>query len=259
MEQDRLEACQEAIGYQFREPFWLQKALTHSSNRSDQGLSNERMEFLGDAILGMVISEHLFHRYQGFSEGELTAIKSVVVCQRTLARHSRLLGFDKHLSVGRGMSDARRLPNSVVANVFEAIVAAIYLDGGIEPARQFMFRNLADDVEEAERTKHETNYKSLLQQIVQRELGCTPLYRVIEEAGPDHAKSFRVVTVINDIEYGTGWGRNKKEAEQRSAKESIALVKEQLDGADGDDDASTAIEPSHTGQSEASDTEHDEA
>ena len=241
MEQDRLEACQEAVGYRFREPFWLQKALTHSSNRNDQGLSNERMEFLGDAILGMVISEHLFHRYQTYTEGELTTIKSVVVCQRTLARHSRALGLDKFLSVGRGMSEARRLPSSVVANVFEAIVAAIYLDRGLGPAREFIFRNLADEIEEAERTKHETNYKSLLQQLVQREMACTPAYRVIEEAGPDHAKSFRVVTVINDAEYGTGWGRNKKEAEQRSAKESIARVRDELEAADdGEAQASTA-------------------
>jgi ribonuclease-3 len=228
MEQDRLDACQEAIGYRFREPFWLQKALTHSSNRSDLGLSNERMEFLGDAILGMVISEYLFHKYQDQTEGELTATKSIVVSQRSLAAHSRGLGLDKFLSVGRGMSEARRLPSSVVANVFEALVAAIFLDRGLEPAREFVLRNLEPEIEEAERTKEEKNCKSQLQQMAQRELAATPTYRVIEEAGPDHAKSFRVVTVINDVEYGTGWGRNKKEAEQRSAKESLALLRRQL-------------------------------
>jgi len=228
MEQERVEACQEALGHRFKEPFWLEKALTHSSNRSDLGLSNERMEFLGDAILGIVVSEHLFHKYSESPEGELTAIKSIVVSQRTLAQHSRELQLDKFLSVGRGMSGARRLPNSVVANVFEAIIAAIYLDQGLEAARGFVLRCLDSEIEEAERTKHETNYKSLLQQLAQRELGCTPTYRVIQEAGPDHAKSFRVVTVIRDVDYGTGWGRNKKEAEQRSAKESLALLKAQV-------------------------------
>ena len=228
MEQDRLEACQEAIGYRFKEPFWLHKALTHSSNRVDLGLSNERMEFFGDAILGMIVSEYLFHTYQDHAEGELTAIKSIVVSQRSLATHSRALGLDRFLSVGRGMSEAKRLPNSVVANVFEALVAAIYLDRGIDPAREFVLRTLEEMIEEAERTKHEQNCKSQLQQLAQRELACTPTYRVIEEAGPDHAKLFRVVTVINDTEYGTGWGRNKKEAEQRSARESLAILEEEL-------------------------------
>jgi len=231
MEQERLEACQEALRYRFREPFWLQKALSHSSNRGDLGLSNERMEFLGDAILGMVVSEHLFSKYPEAPEGELTAVKSVVVSQRTLADHSRQLGLDKFLSVGRGMSGARRLPNSVVANVLEAVIAAIYLDRGLEAAREFILQDLGAEIEEAERTKHETNYKSLLQQLAQRELACTPTYRVVEEAGPDHAKSFRVVTVLKDVEYGTGWGRNKKEAEQESAKVSLDLLKAQLEAA----------------------------
>jgi len=228
MDKERMRVCQEAIGYQFRDPFWLQKALTHSSNRADAGLSNERMEFLGDAILGMVVSEHLFKKYQDHTEGELTAIKSIVVSQRTLARHSRALELDKFLSVGRGMVGARRLPNSVVANVFEALVAAIYLDRGLETARQFVLRNLEAEIDEAERTKHEVNFKSLLQQLAQRDLSCTPTYRVVEEAGPDHAKSFRVVTVINGVEYATGWGGNKKEAEQRSAKESLELLRAEL-------------------------------
>jgi ribonuclease-3 len=227
VEQERLEACQQAIGCRFRDAFWLEKALIHSSNRSDLGLSNERMEFLGDAILGMVVSEHLFHKYVTHTEGELTAIKSIVVSQRTLARYGRELQLDKFLSVGRGMSKGRRLPNSVMANVFEAVVAAVYLDAGLEAVREFVLRILAAEIEESERTKHNKNFKSLVQQLVQRELGVTPTYRVIEESGPDHAKSFRVVTVISNVEYGTGWGRNKKEAEQHSARESLALVKAQ--------------------------------
>jgi ribonuclease-3 len=233
MERDRLEACQKAIDYRFRDPFWLRKALTHSSNRKDLGLTNERLEFLGDAILGMIVSEHLFHTYQGYTEGELTAIKSVVVSQRTLVRQSRALGLDKFLSVGRGMGTPSKLPASVVANAFEALIAAICLDRGLDAARTFVLRNLESDIEEAERTKHEENFKSLLQQLAQRDLACTPTYRVMEEAGPDHAKSFRVVTVVNGVEYGTGWGCNKKEAEQRSAKESLAILKAQLRAENG--------------------------
>ena len=225
METERLEACQEALGYRFENVFWLEKALTHSSIRKDLGVSNERLEFLGDAILGMVVSEHLFSTYQGFTEGELTAIKSIVVSQQSLLRHSRALTLDQFLSVGRGMGEAGELPKSVVANVFEALVAGIYLDRGLDAARGFVLGCLRKDIEEAEHTRHEKNYKSLLQQLSQRELACTPTYRVVEEAGPDHAKCFRVVTVMNDQEYGTGWGRNKKEAEQRSAKESLAMLK----------------------------------
>jgi ribonuclease-3 len=228
MAEERVAACQEVIGYTFRQPYWLVKALTHSSNRCDQGHSNERMEFLGDAILGMVVSEYLFSEYPSYTEGELTAIKSMVVSQRTLARHSRQLQLDQFLSVGRGMSMARRLPNSVVADVFEALIAAVFLDGGLAPAREFVLNCLKAEIEEAERTKHAVNFKSLLQQLAQRELSCTPAYRVVEEAGPDHAKSFRVVTVIGDREYGTGWGRNKKEAEQRSARESVTLLKAEV-------------------------------
>jgi len=217
MDQKQLEACQGAIGYHFRDPDLLVQALTHSSNKPQRGTSNERLEFLGDAILGMVVSEHLFATYEGHTEGELTTIKSVVVSQRTLARQGRQLGLDEFLSVGRGMDRGRRLPNSVVANVFEALIAAIYLDRGFEAARRFILRVLGPEIERAEEHKHKKNFKSLLQQLAQRECGCTPVYRVIEES---------VVTSICGVEYGTGWGRNKKEAEQHSARESLALVKE---------------------------------
>ncbi|HUT36218.1 MAG TPA: ribonuclease III [Planctomycetota bacterium] len=243
MEQDRIAACQEAVGYQFCDTAWLEKALTHSSNRSDLGLSNERMEFLGDAILGMVVSEYLFNTYRGHTEGELTAVKSIVVSQRTLARQSRALGLDKFLSVGRGMSRGRRLPNSVVANVFEALIAAIHLDRGLEAAREFVLRTLVAEIQDAETTKQHKNSKSVLQQLVQRKRGCTPTYRVIEESGPDHAKSFRVVTEIEGAEFGTGWGRNKKEAEQHSARETLALVKSQWGAADGAAGEGTAVPP----------------
>ncbi len=226
MDEQQLEACQHAIGYRFRDPDLLVQALTHSSNKPQRGTSNERLEFLGDAILGMVVSEHLFATYQRHTEGELTTIKSVVVSQRTLARQGRQLGLDEFLSVGRGMDRGRRLPNSVVANVLEALIAAIYLDRGFEAARRFILRVLGSEIERAEEHKHKKNFKSLLQQLAQRECGCTPVYRVIEQSGPDHAKSFRVVTSISGVEYGTGWGRNKKEAEQHSARESLALVKE---------------------------------
>ena len=130
------------------------------------------------------------------------------------------------------MSSGRRLPNSVVANVYEALVAAIYQDQGLPAAREFLLRSLGSEIHEAEQTKQHKNFKSVLQQLVQRKRGCTPVYRVIEESGPDHAKSFRVVTLIDGVEYGTGWGRNKKEAEQHSARETLALVKAQWGTAD---------------------------
>lgn len=214
----KLSECQRRIQYTFRNPAWLVKGLTHPSNKFEDGRSNERLEFLGDAILGMVISEHLFETFNDRQEGHLTYIKSVVVSRSTLARRSHALGLDRFVSVGKGMLDGSPLPDSVLANVFEAIIAAVYIDGGLPEARRFVLDNLGEEIARVEAEEHDRNYKSILQQYAQRELNCTPTYRVIGHSGPDHQRSFQVVTVIDGATYESAWGRSKKEAEQRSAE-----------------------------------------
>jgi len=218
MDQHLLEACEKRIGYKFLNDFWLRKALTHSSNKSTDRPSNERLEFLGDAVLGMVVSEHLFTRYRDRSEGQLTKIKSIVVSRATLARRSTEMGLDRFISVGKGMMENRSLPSSVMANVMEAIIGGIFIDGGIEPARRFILDVLSRDIEKAVEDHNRGNFKSLLQQLAQREFSSTPTYRVIGHSGPDHEKSFHVLTVIGDQAFEAAWGRSKKEAEQRAAR-----------------------------------------
>jgi len=220
----KLNECQKRLEYTFQNPGWLRKALTHPSNRLDDGRSNERLEFLGDAILGMVVSEHLFETFDDRAEGRLTYTKSVVVSGPTLARCSRSMGLEHFVCVGKGMPDAGDLPDSVLANVFEAIVAAIYIDGGLPEARRFVLDNLHGEIARVEDNRHDLNYKSILQQYAQKELGATPSYRVIGHSGPDHERSFQVIAVINGREYESAWGRSKKEAEQRSAELSYDRI-----------------------------------
>jgi len=234
MDDERLAACEHVLGYTFADRGLLKLALTHSSAKTETQACNEREEFLGDAILGMAISEHLYRAFPQHAEGELTRIKSVVVSRRTLARISQQLGLREFLRVGRGISGRSQIPRSLMANVFEAIVAAIYLDGGMEPAREFVMRNLTAEIEAVQHDQHERNYKSILQQISQQHLGATPVYRVLKEEGPDHVKMFHVVTIIHDRDYGSGWGNSKKQAEQHAAEATVAMLKEQFAAAEED-------------------------
>jgi len=215
--------CQEAIGYLFRREGLLRKALTHSSVKDDKNPSNERLEFLGDAILGMVISEYLFSMLPHNDEGDLTKVKSVVVSSQSLSRLGLELELDKFLLIGKGIRLKKEIPRSLIANVVEAVIAAVYLDRGMEAARHFVLDHLHAYVEEVLADEHvEKNYKSLLQQSAQKELSGTPTYRVVGERGPDHSKMFRVAAVIKGHEYPIGSGDSKKAAEQEAAR--IALV-----------------------------------
>ncbi len=218
MNEKLLEACEKRIGYNFKDDFWLKKALTHSSNKNNGFPCNERLEFLGDSVLGMVVSEHLFSNFKDHSEGDLTKIKSLVVSRVALARRSKELGLENFISIGKGMRSPEVLPVSVMANVMEAIIGAIFMDGGIDHAREFIITVLSAELEEAVANHGRVNFKSLLQQFAQREFASTPTYRVIGNSGPDHEKTFHVVAVIDDQCFETAWGRSKKEAEQRAAE-----------------------------------------
>lgn len=222
--QDTLQSCQEVVRYTFRDVELLRRALTHASAKTGEMPSNERLEFLGDAVLGNIISEYLYKNYPTSNEGELTQVKSVVVSTLTLASESRRLGFNGFCLVGKGMRSQSSLPQSILANMFEAVVAAIYLDGGLAPARKFIISCLKPQVDRVERNQHEKNYKSLLQHYAQRKLCCTPEYKVIDEAGPEHLKSFLVITVLDKQEHEKAWGSCKKEAEQRSAKATLLAL-----------------------------------
>ena len=217
-----LQRCEETIGYVFTDKSLLRCALTHASGASHRLHSNERLEFLGDAILGVVVCETLYRSFPEFLEGELTKIKSVVVSRRTCAKISRRLGLPEFLILGKGMTSSASIPTSLRAGVFEAIVAAIYLDGGDEPIREFILRVMADEIEAAAGGDHGGNYKSLLQQLSQKEHNATPTYQLLDEKGPDHHKCFKISAQIGRNRYSPAWGSNKKEAEQRAAQNALS-------------------------------------
>ena len=234
MEAESLSACEESLGYRFQDSTLLERALTHSSNKSPERPSNERLEFLGDAVLGTIMSEFLYHKFEDFTEGQLTKIKSVVVSSRTLGKASRRLGLQEHMSVGKGVVVEGHLPLSILGNLFEAIIAAIYLDGGLESARRFILDNLAPDVDRVLRNRHPRNYKSLLQHLVQKRYNEVPTYRVLAEQGPDHSKEFRICANVHGRDLGFAWGQSKKEAEQLAAQQAFEILRGEGGGSSAD-------------------------
>jgi ribonuclease-3 len=223
-EAEILEECQEVIGYRFRQPELLRSALTHASGANTRLASNERLEFLGDSVLGLVCCEQLYQRFPEYQEGDMTRIKSVVVSRRTCARFSRDLRLGDFLFLGKGMHLHSAVPASMLADVYESLIAAIYLDGGLDVAREFILRHLAQEIEEVAESASGGNFKSLLQQVAQREFNATPQYILLDEKGPDHSKCFKIAAVIGRHTYAGAWGRNKKEAEQRAAMNALAQV-----------------------------------
>jgi ribonuclease-3 len=223
-ETEILEECQKAIGYTFRQPELLRSALTHASGANTRLSSNERLEFLGDAVLGLVTCEQLFLRFPDYQEGDMTKIKSVVVSRRTCARISRILHLGEFLFLGKGMNTHSDVPVSLLADVYESLVAAIYLDGGLDVVKRFILQHLAPEIELMAESALSGNAKSLLQQVAQREFGATPQYHLLDEKGPDHSKCFKIAAVIGRQPYAAAWGRNKKEAEQKAAMNAIAQI-----------------------------------
>lgn len=215
-------ACEARLGYVFKDPALLEAALTHASGADHRLESNERMEFLGDAILGGVVCERLYHLFPNFLEGDLTKLKSVVVSRQTCARISRALGLDEFLILGKGMTSSPDVPRSVLADVFESLIAAIHLDGGREEAAALIRRLIDPEIELAAASEAGGNYKSLLQQFAQREHGVTPTYQLLDEKGPDHCKCFKVAAQVGKRRFPAAWGSSKKESEQRAAHNAIS-------------------------------------
>ncbi|MFM8386040.1 MAG: ribonuclease III [Planctomycetia bacterium] len=213
-----LAECQRVIGYHFANPMLLEVALTHSSLRTPERECNERLEFLGDSVLGLVVTEELYRQLPDQAEGELTRLKSAIVSRGSLFRASQRLGLVSFADFARGVGRRDELPVSVTANLVESVIGAIYLDAGYFPAREFVLRHLGEELEAMLEDRGAKNYKSLLQHEVQEAMRLTPTYRTLEEGGPDHRKQFVVAAIIRGQEWGRAGGSTKKEAEQEAAR-----------------------------------------
>ena len=219
---------EKVIEYSFKNKQLLQNALTHSSyaneNRENGVRSYERLEFLGDSILGFVTAEFLY-RTRPNAEGELTRMRASLVCEQSLARVAGNLGLSEFLRLGKGEeSSAGRKRRSLIADTVEAIICAVYLDGGIVPASKFIHKFVLSDEQVAEAEKG-GDYKTELQEYVQRDKGSELSYSLIGESGPDHEKVFESEAVINGTAVGRGNGRSKKEAEQAAARDALSRIR----------------------------------
>ena len=213
-----------AIGYRFRNITLLQNALAHSSYANerwhDSLKSNERLEFLGDSILGMVVAEHLYRNYPDRPEGELTRMRADMVCENALAAIAGRIGLGEHLLLGHGEEQTGgRTRNSILADAVESVIAACFLDGGMDAARGFIDRFVLTDV--PVRKLRNADYKTALQELVQQKKNQQLTYKLIGESGPDHDKHFEVAVLLNGSTVGTGTGSSKKRAEQDAARAAM--------------------------------------
>jgi len=223
----RLDGIEEQLGYRFSDISLLETALTHRSHaheRSQQSPANyERLEFLGDALLGFLVSERLYQGDAQASEGVLTRRRQSVVRASTLAKASRRLGLGEAIRLGRGeeRTGGREKP-SLMSDLFEAVLGAIYLDGGIRPARSFVARHLDDALHRSHSAGGATDdYKTRLQERIQAKLRLAPRYRIVSTTGPPHALRFEVEVLVDDRVLGSGSGSNRKRAEQEAAREGL--------------------------------------
>jgi ribonuclease-3 len=212
------------VGHRFADATLAALALTHASLSDSRKDSNERLEFLGDAVLGCLVCERIYAKFPEYLEGEMTKIKSTAVSRRTCAELSDRLGLTDLIRVGKGMSGNGELPRSLAAGVVESVVGALYLDAGLEKVRAFLVPLVDPLIDEAAESGHQKNFKSVLQQHAQQVLGCAPVYRVLDEKGPDHAKAFKVAVEISGTAYEASWGNTKKQAEQQAALHALRTL-----------------------------------
>lgn len=219
-----LKALENELGYTFQNPALLDRALTHSSYANEREAlgDNERLEFLGDSVLGFITAEYLFSEHKGVPEGELTRLRAYAVCEKSLDVYAREIGLGDYLLLGKGEErTGGRERASVLSDAFEAVIAAIYLDGGMEPAKKFVLRFVHPYVEAKPVFK---DYKTMLQEVTQKNPGETLEYVLVSESGPDHDKHFEVEVHLNSNVIGRGSGPSKKKAEQDAACEALALM-----------------------------------
>lgn len=219
-----MKSLESKLGYQFRDVSLLEHALTHSSYANEHHLgsisSNERLEFLGDSVLGMIVADYLYRTFPDLPEGDLTRIRANLVCENSLVLVAKALNLGHYLKLGKGENacGGRNRP-SILADAVEAVLAAVFLDGGLEYDRniiQHFILNHMDQVNQASR-----DHKTYLQELVQRKSGQVLTYQLVGESGPDHSKTFTMQVLLNGISIGQGSGRSKKEAEQAAANAAI--------------------------------------
>ena len=215
-----MQELEKKLNYRFRDRELLSEALNHSSyaneHRNANVRSNERLEFLGDSVLGFVTAEFLFKTYGKLPEGDLTRMRAALVCEQSLYEVARELELGQHLKLGKGEeAGGGRERQSILADATEAVFAAVYLDGGMEKARELIYRVLLSRAPKAEERR---DYKTTLQEIVQRKSGQVLTYHMVGESGPDHNKTFEFEVRLNDEGIGRGCGHSKKEAEQEAAR-----------------------------------------
>ena len=222
---------EEKLGYRFKNRALLENAMQHSSYANEHrgaGMgSNERLEFLGDAVLGMVTAEYLYRRHPDLPEGDLTRIRAALVCEESLHEVALRLGLGKHLKLGRGeeQGGGRERP-SILADATESVFAAVYLDGGMEAAAELIHRVLLNKEREEAVEERRRDYKTELQELVQRKSGSTLGYRMVSASGPDHAKVFEAAVLLNGEDFSRGKGHSKKEAEQAAARTALKILRE---------------------------------
>ena len=224
-----MESLEKKLGYTFRDRSLLSEALNHSSyaneHRSAEVSSNERLEFLGDSVLGFVTAEFLFKTYGKLPEGDLTRIRAALVCEQSLYEVAKFLGLGQYLKLGKGEeAGGGRQRQSILADATEAVFAAVYLDGGMERVRELICRVLLSRATAAEERR---DYKTTLQEIVQRRSGQVLTYHMVDESGPDHNKTFLFQVRLNGAPVGQGRDHSKKEAEQAAARDALEKLHEQ--------------------------------
>ena len=220
-----MEGLENKLGYSFKEKKLLLTALTHSSyaneNRSEGIECNERLEFLGDSVLGQVVATYLFLQFPQMPEGQMTRLRAELVCEQSLYEIAKALELGRYIRLGRGEEHTGgRHRESILADAVEALIAAMYLDGGIDTAKDFIYKHLLSDAD-IEQAHPVSDYKTALQELVQKKHGQSLSYETVSESGPDHNKTFTVELRLNGKIIGTGSGRTKKEAEQLAAKSGI--------------------------------------
>lgn len=222
---ERLKDFSKKIKIRFKNLKYLEEALIHSSfshEQSNRIPSNERLEYLGDSVLGLIVNEYLFKYYQEYDEGELAKIKSYVVSENSLAILAKAINLGKYIIFSKGEEQSGgRFRESILADAFEAVLAAIYLDQGLPKTRDFVLELIMPIIRKADRIEYKKDYKSSLQEIIQKKMGSVPEYRIVKETGPDHHKKFTAKVYIQDEEFGVGLGATKKKAEQNAAKYAL--------------------------------------
>ncbi len=220
-------SLEENIGYTFKDKSLLRLALTHSSYANETGNPmncNERLEFLGDSVLSLIVSDYIFKNFKNRPEGELTKLRASLVCEKSLCAFSRQLNVGEHMLLGKGEAlNGGRERVSILADAFEAILAAIYLDAGMEQARKHVLRFVCDELKNTDDEVFK-DYKTTLQEVIQRNREEHLSYILVDESGPDHDKSFTMEVHLNSNVIGKGSGKSKKQAEQMAARQALRLM-----------------------------------